>query len=42
MENEIKICSECGNEEKSVDSTGLCEWCRIDQYNLDSQQDDFD
>jgi len=36
------LCKKCGNEEKTIDSTGLCEGCRREEYEEDNWMCDFD
>lgn len=40
--NNNKICKECGCVETTINFTGLCLECRVDYYNSECFNDDFD
>lgn len=42
VNDEIKECISCGNEDWTVDDTGRCASCRRDLYEADCWMCDFD
>jgi hypothetical protein len=37
----LSVCKHCGNEDKTIDETGICSDCRREEYERECWIDDF-
>lgn len=37
----LPVCKHCGNEDKTIDETGVCRDCRREEYESECWMDDF-